>query len=104
MKTLWITLISIGITALWLIGLDIYVNGKNGVASTISWETLTWARANPIVACVSGLVMVGLSRHLFTVRCLPILHKDQPMLAWLLGGLAGYILVGLYWTQRGPGG
>lgn len=104
MKTLWYTLITVFTAGAWLIGLDIYVNGKFGVASTISWETLTWARQNPIVAAVYGLVMVGLSRHLFTVRCLPILHKDQPMLAWLIGGLAGWIIVGLYWTQRGPGG
>lgn len=83
------------------IAFDTAIEIVTGTRNTISWEMQLAALANPVIPAAVGLVVGGLAVHFFRVRALALFDARQPWLYYLAGFVAGAVLVGLTWEQRG---
>lgn len=80
---------------------DTLIEILTGTRNTISWQTQQAALANPVIPAAVGLIVGGLAVHFFRVRALAMFDASQPWLYYAAGFVAGAVLVGLTWTQRG---
>ena len=92
------------LTGMWgliAIVFDSAIEAATGTIDTISGQTQQFSIANPVVPAAVGLVTGGLVIHFFKVRDWSWFDPRQPLRDWVIGAVAGMILVAYTWTQRG---
>ena len=84
----------------WAIVLDIVVAVLKGIPFTISVQTQTFCRQNPIAAFIAYVPIGLLTSHFMLVRDLPVFSPEQPIHAAGLGAFAGAAAGYFWWLQR----